>query len=272
MDSLKFTENLAKNAGKILFNRFWNHSISSHLKGDHSPVTEADLYIDDLITTTIRYAYPDDGLISEENQQTYHKNSAAVWVIDPLDGTANFGNGIPVWGVSIARLIDGWPDLGVLYFPVTGDLFSARHGGGAIHNGRPLRSNQSNPTSFFACCSRTHRKYQIEVPYKARISGSVAFNMAAVARGAAVINLEVAPKLWDIAAGWLILQESGAEVEIFASESPFPVVPNIDYDQPRFSTLAAVSKSELQKAHRWIHPRPGQVTTNVKENESFGNE
>jgi myo-inositol-1(or 4)-monophosphatase len=90
------------------------------------------------------------------------------------------------------------------------------------------------------------------VPYKTRISGSVAFNLAAVARGGAAISLEVAPKIWDVAAAWVIVEESGTLIEIFAGDSPFPIRQGIDYELLQFSTLAAMNQNELEKAKRWI--------------------
>ncbi len=105
---------------------------------------------------------------------------------------------------------------------------------------------------FFSCCSQTHRTYKIEVPYKTRISGSVAFNLASVARGGAAISLEIRPKIWDVAAAWVIVEEAGALIEIFAGKSPFPVRRGIDYNKFQFSTLAAINHKELEKAKRWI--------------------
>lgn len=258
MDELKFAQALAKKTGDILRDRFWEKKIQVGLKDDHSVVTEADTYADELIIQSIRKQFPEDALISEEKFPRLEKPANRVWVIDPLDGTSNFSNGIPIWGVSIALCIEGWPILGVLYFPLTEDLYSARKGQGACLNGQHLQPDKHSQVSFFACCSRTHRRYSLSIPYKTRISGSVAFNLASVARGDAAINLEVAPKIWDVAGGWIILQEAGARIDILAGRSPFPIQSAEDYNRSRFSILAAVSQEEMQKARQWIKPRPNR--------------
>lgn len=253
MDPLIFAINLAQEAGAILRDHFWQKTYTSHYKADNSLVTDADLAADSWISGAIRMQFPQDSILSEEAQQSVDSAVASpVWVIDPLDGTSNFSNGIPVWGVSIARLENGIPALGVLYFPLTNDLYTARQGMGAQLNYQPLRPSLSLPAPFFSCCSRTHRTYQVNVPYKARISGSVAFNLAAVARGGVAISFEVAPKVWDVAAAWLIVEESGALIEIFAGDHPFPLKQGINYDSVHFSTLAATSQPELIKARSWL--------------------
>lgn len=255
MDELNFAQDLARRTGDILRERYWNKQIQVGLKSDFSVVTEADTFADEMISQAIREAYPQDALISEEQFPALDRAARRVWVIDPLDGTANFSNALPIWGVSIALCIDGWPEIGVLYFPLTEDLYSARSGQGACLNGQKLQPEKHSQVSFFACCSRTHRRYQLAVPYKTRIPGSVAYNLASVARGDAAINLEVAPKIWDVAAAWVIVNEAGANIEILAGKSPFPIKPGEDYNASRFSTIAAVSTDEMKKARRWIQPR-----------------
>jgi myo-inositol-1(or 4)-monophosphatase len=255
MDELRYVIDVAVEVGTTLRDRFWSQNIQSRLKTDHSIVTEADTFADEFIIRALHDKFPQDGIISEEKYPRLTHASHAVWVIDPLDGTANFSNQIPIWGVSIARLIDGFPELGVLYFPLTDEIYAAQKDRGATLNGAPLITNLDSAVSFFSCCSRTHRKYRTSVPYKTRILGSVAFNLASVARGSAAISIEVAPKIWDVAAAWIIVQEAGAVMDILAGHSPFPVHTEIDYDKSTFSTIAAVSETELNKAYTWIQPK-----------------
>jgi myo-inositol-1(or 4)-monophosphatase len=257
MDELTFAQNLARRVGDILRDRYWNNQIRVGLKADQSVVTEADTFADEMIIRAIRENYPADALISEEQFPQLDHPADRVWVIDPLDGTANFSNGLPIWGVSIALCIGGWPEVGVLYFPLTGDLYAAKKGQGARLNGSKLETNETARYSFFICCSRTHSQYNLSVPYKTRIPGSVAFNLASVARGDAAINLEVAPKIWDVAAAWIILQEAGACVEILQGDSPFPIRSGEDYNLSTFSTIAAVGRGEMERAQQWIQPRTG---------------
>lgn len=254
MDEIAFVSELAKSTGIQILDRYWKKSLNASQKSDKSIVTEADRFADEHIVSTLREKFPDDCIISEENFTILEDNFCSTWVVDPLDGTANFHNGVPIWGVSIARFTNGYPNLGVLYFPNTDELYVAQSGKGLYLNGQLVNLEIKAPRSFFACCSRTHRHYNVKVPYKTRILGSVTYNLVLISRGDAAINIEVAPKLWDVAAAWVVVQEAGAEIEIFAGETPFPLKAGIDYDKFQFSTLAAVTKTEMEKAHRWITP------------------
>ncbi len=102
-----------------MLSHFQGPGLHARLKGDRSVVTEADLAADRLISASIHGEYPGDAFLSEELQPSISGEDVdAIWVIDPLDGTTNFSLGLPIWGVSIARLVGGWPDIGVLYFPI----------------------------------------------------------------------------------------------------------------------------------------------------------
>ena len=125
-------------------------------------------------------------------------------------------------------------------------------------NGEPIHvrlPDPAQPAAFFACCGNTHRNYDVRVPYKPRILGSAAFSFCSVARGRALIGFEARPKIWDIAAVWLLVQEAGGLIESYDQNAPFPLVPGLDYSQHNFPTLAAASEGLLQKARAWIRPR-----------------
>lgn len=228
--------------------------LHGQMKADRTPVTEADIAADRLINQAIRQNFPQDGIISEETNTHLEGTESQVWIVDPLDGTANFSSGNPIWGVSIARAVDGLLQTGVLYFPVTGELYTAERGRGATLNGQALQPQQEPLVKFFACCSRTHRNYRVNLRYKTRILGSVAYNLSLVARHQAYANLEVSPKIWDVAAGWLLVEEVGGAIEVIRGKSPFPAQPGIDYNQHRFSYLAAISPDFLQFVSNAIEP------------------
>lgn len=146
MDSaLKFATQLAMDTGQLLLEYFNPNGTHSNLKEDFSVVTEADLSADQMITEAIRKNYPNDGLISEELQPEIGSANSAVWVVDPLDGTTNFSLGLPIWGVSIARVVDGWPEIGVAHFPFLDELYSASRGAGAFMNGDQIHSKPPEP-------------------------------------------------------------------------------------------------------------------------------
>lgn len=259
MDStLQFTTQLAKDTGQLLLEYFNPSGTHTSLKEDLSVVTEADLSADQLITAAIQQNYPEDAIISEELQPKIGRVNSAVWVVDPLDGTTNFSLGFPIWGVSIARVVNGWPEIGVAYFPFLGELYSAERGAGAFMNGDQIHSKPpvpGQPTSFFSCCTRTHQHYDVSIRYKTRILGSACYTLCAVARGMAVVGFEATPKIWDISAGWLIALESGAAVETVDGSQPFPLRDNFDYRSTSFPVLSGANQELLEKSWQQIKPK-----------------
>ena len=257
-NALSFTIELAQAAGQRLLDYYRPAGITATLKADRTVVTEADLAADQLLREAIRAAFPEDGILSEEAGTTCPAGKRAVWVIDPLDGTTNFSLGLQHWGVSIARLVEGIPTLGVLYFPLLDELFSASRGNGAFLNARRLQvapPNPAQPTSFFSCCSRTLRNYEVTLRYKTRILGSAAYGLATVARGSAVLAFEATPKIWDFAASWTIVREAGGVIAPLRGESPFPLVPGDDYEGRSFPILAAATPELWQEGRSKIRAK-----------------
>ena len=257
--SLKFATQLARISGELLTKYFRNRKILANIKPDHSIVTEADLAVDQLITQSIEGKYPQDNILSEElHTQLDGNGDSATWVVDPLDGTTNFSLGLPFWGVSIARIVDGMPEIAVLYFPLLEELYTARRGDGALMNGQPIQVKPpipDHPAAFFSCCGRTHRRYHVTVPYKPRILGSAAYGFSAVARGITVLGFEATPKIWDIAGTWLLVSEAGGVIAPHHGDAPLPLKPGIDYTDKSFPTLAAATPDLLTKAREQIQPK-----------------
>lgn len=254
---LTFTSNLTKKAGALLKEYFHHQDLVSGLKSDNSLVTEADLAADRLIRQTIQREYPNDGILSEEEGTTFPDGYTHVWVIDPLDGTTNFSLGLHYWGVSIARLHNGIPELAAVYFPIVDELFTAQQERGAFLNGELLVIKDpliNSPNSFFACCSRTYKHYQVNLPYKTRTLGAAVYHLCTVAKSAAIIAFEATPKLWDIAGGWLIVQEAGGSVQTLTGEAPFPAQTGSDYKNKAFPTLAAATQKLARLAWERIVP------------------
>jgi myo-inositol-1(or 4)-monophosphatase len=255
---LDFAAQLAGRAGAFLRERFELSGAPAARKPDRTVVTEADLAVDRLIAAAIREAYPEDQILSEELQTTFGPDQLPTWVIDPLDGTTNFSLGIHHWGVSIARLVNGWPDTAALYFPLLDELYTAQRGQGAALNGERIHARppvKDRPAAFFSCCTRTHREYSVSVPYKTRILGTAAYSLCLVARGAALLSFEATPKLWDLAAAWLVVEEAGGQVEMLAGGYPFPARPGFDYSGQNFPTVGAATPELIGKARQWITPR-----------------
>ena len=138
---LRMALDLSREAGdRLLESRGFVHA---DVKSDGTLVTQADIESDQHICGQIRNEFPGDVVLSEELNTVCSGDSRVVWVVDPLDGTTNYSHGLPLWGVSIARLVNGQPDLGVIYFPVLGELYHATRGGGAFENHENTASNFS---------------------------------------------------------------------------------------------------------------------------------
>lgn len=258
MNTLEFTTQLAKEAGELLLSYYQRSGIQSQLKPDRTVVTEADLAADQLLRNRIAKAFPDDGILSEEAGTVYPADKSAVWIIDPLDGTTNFSLGLHYWGISIARLVGGMPDLGVLYFPLLDELFTASKGGCAYLNGSQLKvkpPSPEQPTSFFSCCSRAYRRYNIDIRYKTRLLGSAAYGLATVARGSAVLAFEVTPKVWDFSASWLITEEASGLIANLEGKNPYPLIPGTDYESKSYPLLAAATPELLAEGRSKIRKR-----------------
>lgn len=254
---LPFAANLAKESGALLTEYFHRQSLSSELKSDHSLITEADLAADRLIRKAIRKEYPKDGILSEEEGTVYVDGYTNTWVIDPLDGTTNFSLGLHYWGVSIARLQEGYPEIAAVYFPLVDELYVAQQNQGAFLNGKPLQIKNpkvNTPNSFFACCSRTYKHYEVNIPYKTRSLGSAIYHLCAVAKSAAIIAFEATPKLWDLAGGWLIVQEAGGSIQAFKGKKPFPAQPGFDYAKKPIPTLATATLDLMNLGQEKLTP------------------
>lgn len=260
---LSFTVQLAQDAGNLLLEYFQHSNKKISYKNDWSVVTEADLAVDRYISGELKRRYPGDRILSEELSPFLEAAKGELiegptWIVDPLDGTTNFTLGLPFWGILLARTQSGIPDLTVMYFPVLDELYTAMDGQGAYLNQEPIHTSQSPSNStptFFACCSRAHRMYEIKIPYKTRILGSAAYTFCLVGRGSALIGLEATSKIWDIAGPWLLIKESGGIIEPYSGKQPFPIVTGVHYENENFATLAAATPDLMIKARNWIRPK-----------------
>jgi myo-inositol-1(or 4)-monophosphatase len=256
---IEFTTGLARETGELLLSYYRSSHARARLKDDRTVVTEADLAADRHISDAIHADFPGEAVLSEElHPRLEIEAESAVWVVDPLDGTTNFSLGLPFWGVSIARLVGGWPQVGVVYFPLLDELYTVELGQGAQVNGNELRTQPvlpDLPATFFSCCSRTFRNYQVDILYKPRVLGSAAYSFCCVARGIALIAFEASPKIWDIAATWLLVTEAGGVVETYDGSTFFPLTAGEDFGKLHHPTLAATTPQLLEKARSKIHPK-----------------
>ncbi len=182
---------IARLAGKIALDYFERAEVS--WKADDSMVTEADVAIQSWLEDEIAAAFPSDGILGEEGltKSRLRPGAAFVWVIDPVDGTNNFGRGIPGFAISVGVLREGMPFAGAVYDPVSSQLFTACVGHGAWLNGRRLSVEPAvlSSRSLFSIRS----PFSDDVPghvhewltrYRLRRFGSTALQLCYVAAGA----------------------------------------------------------------------------------------
>ncbi len=201
-------ERIIRQAGEMALTHF-QHTIARR-KADNTIVTVADQEIEAFLRDELGRAYPQDVLLGEE-METHAGSSGRVWAIDPIDGTAAYAAGLPVWGVSVGILQDWQPLAGVFYMPLENEYYQS-DGSRATLNGHQIRVDDSahiDDHTFLCATSESHRKYDIDFEGKTRIFGSTAAHMCYVARGTAIAALLGRPALWDIAGAFAVLQLAG---------------------------------------------------------------
>lgn len=205
-------------------------------KGANDFVTSVDRASEAEIIKIISKAYPDHGIIGEETGEHEGSNpNNVVWIIDPLDGTLNFIHGFPQFCVSIGVQIKGVLEHGVVYNPISNELFTATKGSGAQLDGRRIRVSDCKSlssaligTGFLykrtaeskdLCMARVSNV--LEKSTDLRRAGSAALDLAFVAAGRLDGFYEVGLSSWDIAAGALLVREAGGFVGDFRGEDKF---------------------------------------------------
>ena len=201
-------------------------------------VSEVDRMAEQLIIRDLKRAYPGHAFIGEETGET--GRSRQTWVIDPLDGTHNFLRGFPHFCVSIAMLENGEPVYGVIYDPLRDETFTASKGDGAFLNERRIRVTTRDGLSGALLCTgfpyrqRRHLDAQIEMTKTllssaedVRRTGSAALDLAYVACGRIDGYYETGLKLWDMAAGCLIVREAGGRYCDMAGREGIPESGNL---------------------------------------------
>ena len=195
-------------------------------KPDGSLFTEADLASQQRFTEVLPQflsgAVLGEEMTATEQAHLWNEGRRGLWCIDPIDGTTNFANGIPLFAVSIAYLIDHEPVLGVVYNPITDESFYAARGAGAFLNGTelPLRAGASSlrdavaGVDFKRISHHLGDELAVRPPYYSqRNFGSSALEWCFVAAGRLDVYVHGGQMLWDYAAGRLILAEAGGQAE-----------------------------------------------------------
>jgi|TARA_B100000929_G_scaffold274198_1_gene247142 myo-inositol-1(or 4)-monophosphatase len=218
-NDLKLAINASLKAGEIIM-QYYCDDYEIKEKGYHNPVTTADNEADTYLKSTLMSARPQYGWLSEETVDSKNRlNKEKVWIVDPLDGTKEFIEGVPQFVVSIALVEKGIPIIGVLHNPVTKETFHAAKGGGAyLDQGQYRCSIKDSTRDMVILNSRSETRRGLWEPYKKHFKelrpiGSVAYKMGLTAIGKADIFATLRPKNeWDICAGTCLINEAGGKV------------------------------------------------------------
>ncbi|HEY7400592.1 MAG TPA: inositol monophosphatase family protein [Actinomycetota bacterium] len=223
-EELAFAEEAADRASEIAMS-FFLGTFEVREKPDRSPVTEADLAVEAAFREMVAERFPDDAVVGEEQGRTGAADRA--WVVDPIDGTKNFADGVPVWATLLALQVDGRSVVGVAAAPALHERFTAVEGGGAFRNGSRIHaSDRSLDRAFFLYSSvdewifgarRKAFEGLLRDTRRNRGFGDFWGHML-VARGVADIMVEPELNLWDWAAPEIIVREAGGRMTTFEGE------------------------------------------------------
>lgn len=226
ISDLAFTaEQAAIKAGEILRQGFYTEFKTTAKSSHHDVVTIFDTRSEDCIFSIIHESFPDHVSLGEESGLSTDPQGKVVWIVDPLDGTMNFARQVPIFTISIAAVYNHQVLCGVVYQPMTSELFVAKKGGGAFLNGERIHVSSIKDISHgvyaigFPYASKDESPIDLNVYFELlqkgvpiRNLGSGALNMSYIAAGR--FDGFWIPSLhsWDMAAGLLLVEEAGGKV------------------------------------------------------------
>ena len=225
---LEIAQNVAIGAGDLLLSLSQK---DQHVvrKATRELVSEGDLGSEKFIIEQLQQFFPDDSIISEERQDL-ETSSERVWILDPLDGSHNFIAGLPFWSVSIGFMVASNLSLGVIFFPLENEMFYAVSGQGAFCNDKIISVSDNFELSNsvvmydnqFHLDQHSFRRYEsiTNAAFTTRIFGTATKDLCLIASGTVDARIWNRTKLVDLAAGSVILRESGGEITDFGGKDP----------------------------------------------------
>ena len=230
---MKASRSLIRDFGEIE-----NLQVSTKAPGDF--VTSADKRTEKILIDELQKAHPNYGIVTEESGMINKKNLENRWIIDPIDGTMNFLNGVPQFAISVAYEENSEVVSGVIFNPITNEMFCAEKGNGAYLNNSRIRvSKKKNiqnsllvtggPKQSSDLKDKIFKEY-IKISNKVsnvRKFGSAALDMAYVACGRFDGYWQRELNYWDIAAGIILVKEAGGYVDFFDNDKNSPFKKNI---------------------------------------------
>jgi myo-inositol-1(or 4)-monophosphatase len=218
----------ARAGGSILLSEF-DHPAKISYKGEVDIVTQADRRSEEAVVTLLRNHFPKHAIVAEEGSG-HESDSPFRWIVDPLDGTTNYAHGYPCFAVSIGLEEAGELIVGVIYQPVTQEMFTAVKGEGAFLNQKPIHVSGIDRLATSLLCTGFPSAKRLHSPnihyywdftmrsHGVRRDGSAAMDLAAVACGRFDGFWEFGLHPWDTAAGTLLVREAGGTVTTFAGQ------------------------------------------------------
>lgn len=246
-------ETAVRAAGMAALARFRARDFETETKGAQDFVSQVDRETEIALTRDLAAILPQAGFLGEEFGGEI---GDLAWVIDPIDGTSNFVRGLPLWCISVGLVAQGQPVAGVIYDPNANEMFSALLGGGAQLNGAPIRSASTARMdaallgisfSFKSRPAQHHAVLQALMDQRGlyRFLGSGALGLAYCAAGRLDAFWEDWMMPWDVAAGLILITESGAVVSDFGANAGWqkgnPILASAPQLAPAFSALTGVA-------------------------------
>ncbi len=246
------------------------------LKGHQDILTEADTFVEAFILQAIGEAFPDDLILGEESARQ-PASAESLWVVDPIDGTANFARGIAHFCVCLAWVHHGITELGAIYNPVSQELYLARRGHYALKNDQPLRCTAVTDTQRAAVelgwsARHSQRRYLevltslLDLGTSVRRGGSGALALAWVAEGRTDGYVEVHMNAWDCLAGMLLVREAGGRIGLApdTAEGIFnglPVLASAPGIADALARAAGIPLADEERQHTSGHASGAEATS-----------
>ncbi len=227
----------SEKASKTLIRDFGEiENLQVSKKGPSDFVTNSDLKAEKIIIEQLKKAKPNYSIISEETGIQNNKDKDNIWIIDPIDGTINFLHGIPHFAISIALQSNNEIISGLIFDPIKDEFFYAEKNNGAYFNNQRIRVSKKNQINDCLFATGGKIKGDLNLPF--RKSGCAALDMAYVASGRYDGYFQNNLNLWDIAAGIILIKESGG------------IINNIDLKNYKDIKVIASSENISEKLHK----------------------
>ncbi len=262
MYDVKLIKELMTSAGERAMKYY--RKVTPTWKANKTYVTEADLEVQAFLKTELERRFPDDGLIGEENDLSKEASPGGrYWIIDPVDGTASFARGVPIWGIAVGLFSLSDAIGGFFHIPTTGDFYYSTPEGQVFRNDLPVSIGEPDPASREAVMltwPKWYKYYAMSPAYpgKVRSLGSTIAHICYVATGSADVAFVQRCAVWDLAAGLALLLHNGGVLE-FLDGTPVSIE-RIITDRESPEPMLAGRPDAVRQYRTWLSPR-SELTT-----------